>query len=57
MNQWGERFRISIFGESHGAGIGIVIDGIPSRTKLDLVSDETPCPREKYAVYTAAGGR
>lgn len=36
MNQWGERFRVSIFGESHGAGIGIVIDGIPSGTKLDL---------------------
>lgn len=36
MNQWGERFRVSIFGESHGEGIGIVIDGIPSGTKLDL---------------------
>ena len=36
MNVWGEKFKISIFGESHGEGIGVVIDGIPSGTELDL---------------------
>lgn len=36
MNIWGEKFRISIFGESHGEGIGVVIDGIPSGTALDM---------------------
>ncbi len=36
MNVWGEKFKISIFGESHGEGIGIVIDGIPSGTILDM---------------------
>ena len=36
MNIWGERYKISIFGESHGEAIGIVIDGIPSGTPLDL---------------------
>ncbi len=36
MNCWGERFRVTIFGESHGAGIGVVIDGIPAGTTLDL---------------------
>lgn len=36
MNIWGEKFRISIFGESHGEGIGVVIDGIPSGFELDL---------------------
>lgn len=35
MNIWGENFRISIFGESHGEGIGVVIDGIPSGFLLD----------------------
>ena len=29
MNTFGQIFRLSIFGESHGNGIGIVIDGIP----------------------------
>lgn len=30
MNRFGNRFRVSIFGESHGAGLGIVVDGVPS---------------------------
>lgn len=30
MNIWGDKFKVSIFGESHGSGIGAVIDGIPS---------------------------
>ncbi len=36
MNLWGENFKISIFGESHGEGIGVVIDGIPAGTALNL---------------------
>ncbi|MBO5364727.1 MAG: chorismate synthase [Clostridia bacterium] len=36
MNCWGEQFRVTIFGESHGAGIGVVIDGIPAGVPLDL---------------------
>lgn len=36
MNIWGENLKISIFGESHGEGIGVVIDGIPSGTCLDM---------------------
>ena len=36
MNTWGRKIGLSIFGESHGNGIGIVIDGIPSGTALDL---------------------
>ncbi len=36
MNVWGENLKLSIFGESHGKGIGIVIDGLPSGTELDL---------------------
>ena len=33
--QFGEHFRLSIFGESHGPAIGIVIDGIPAGTPID----------------------
>ncbi len=32
---WGKNFKISIFGESHGNGIGVVIDGIPSGVAVD----------------------
>ena len=32
---FGEHFRLTIFGESHGPGIGIVIDGIPAGTPID----------------------
>lgn len=30
MNSFGIKFRISIFGESHGIGVGVVIDGCPA---------------------------
>lgn len=33
---WGSNIKISIFGESHGVGIGVVIDGLPAGEKLDL---------------------
>lgn len=42
MNSFGRLFRISIFGESHGSAIGIVIDGCPpgiSLTADDFTND------------------
>lgn len=33
---WGRRLKISIFGESHGPGVGVVLDGLPSGLALDL---------------------
>ena len=33
---WGNKLKISIFGESHGNAIGINIDGLPSGLELDL---------------------
>lgn len=35
-NSFGEIFRITTFGESHGKAIGLVIDGCPSGLVLDL---------------------
>jgi chorismate synthase len=36
MNTFGKLFRISIFGESHGTGVGITIDGCPAGLPLCL---------------------
>lgn len=36
MSSWGSKIKISIFGESHGKGIGVVIDGLPAGEKLDM---------------------
>jgi chorismate synthase len=41
-NSFGTLFRISSWGESHGGGIGVVIDGCPPR--LDLSEEDIqPC--------------
>ena len=29
-SSFGEVFRVTTFGESHGAGLGVVIDGVPA---------------------------
>lgn len=32
---WGNNLRISIFGESHGPAVGVVIDGLPAGEEID----------------------
>lgn len=42
MNTFGNIFRVSIFGESHGAAVGVLIDGCPPGLKItadDLMAD------------------
>ena len=34
MNTFGRKFRVEIFGESHGAAIGCVLDGVPAGIEL-----------------------
>ena len=41
MNSFGRLFRISIFGESHGESVGIVIDGCPAWLSL-VIEDFLP---------------
>ncbi len=33
---WGNKLKVSIFGESHGVGIGIIIDGLPSGFEINM---------------------
>ncbi len=36
MNTWGNKIKVTIFGESHSEGIGVVLDGIPAGYVLDM---------------------
>ena len=33
---WGENIQISLFGESHGTALGVVIEGLPPGFEIDL---------------------
>ncbi len=33
---WGNKIKVSIFGESHGKSIGVVLDGVPSGVLIDF---------------------
>ncbi|HOU47015.1 MAG TPA: chorismate synthase, partial [Chitinophagales bacterium] len=34
-NSFGDIFRITTFGESHGVALGVIIDGCPAGLKID----------------------
>ena len=36
MNTYGTCLKVTIFGESHGPGIGAVVDGLPAGEEIDL---------------------
>ena len=44
-NSFGNIFRITTFGESHGKSIGVVIDGCPS--KIEITEDDIDFELEK----------
>ena len=46
-NSYGDIFRITTFGESHGKGMGVVIDGCPSRIPIDLPKIQAELDRRK----------
>lgn len=41
----GERIKLTIFGESHGPSIGVVMDGLPAGVELDLAAIEKEMKR------------
>ena len=46
-NTFGNIFRLTTFGESHGAGIGGVVDGFPAGIELDLEFVQSELDRRK----------
>ena len=47
MNTFGRKFRVSIFGESHGELIGVVMDGVPAGLELSEQDFEQDILRRK----------
>lgn len=46
-NTFGEIFRLTTFGESHGKGIGLIIDGCPAGIKIDELFIQSELDRRK----------
>ncbi|MCP4454352.1 MAG: chorismate synthase, partial [Planctomycetes bacterium] len=46
-SSFGKLFRISTFGESHGGGVGVIVDGCPPRLKLDLEAIQADLDRRR----------
>ena len=47
MNTFGRKFRVSIFGESHGEAIGVVLDGVPAGLELTEADFEKDIDRRR----------
>ena len=47
MNTFGHNFRLSLFGESHGKAVGVVIDGIPAGIALSEADFEADLARRR----------
>lgn len=47
MNSFGTHFRVSIFGESHGPSVGVVIDNCPAGVPITPADFETDIERRK----------
>ena len=45
MNTWGNRIRLTLFGASHGAGVGCVLDGLRPGLRLDLAAVDAELSR------------
>ncbi|OUQ48439.1 chorismate synthase, partial [Alistipes sp. An116] len=47
MNQYGVNFRLAIWGESHGAQVGISMDGVPAGLSLSEADFEADLARRR----------
>ena len=54
-NTFGKLFKITTFGESHGVGLGVVIDGTPSNIKIDEEKIQKALDRRRPGQSTKNG--
>jgi chorismate synthase len=47
MNTFGQKFRFTTFGESHGVALGCIVDGVPAGLKIDLDFIQSEMDRRK----------
>lgn len=47
MNTYGRKFRVTIFGESHGEAVGAVLDGVPAGLELSEADFEADIARRR----------
>lgn len=55
-NSFGEAFRVTTFGESHGEALGVVIDGMPAGISIDIEKLNAELKRRapgQHAVHTS----
>jgi chorismate synthase len=50
MNSFGRVFRVNIFGESHGEGVGLIIDGVPAGMLLSVEDFTEDIERRKGGI-------
>ena len=48
MNTYGDKFRVTTYGESHGPAVGAVIDGCPAGVAIDLEAIDRQLARRRY---------
>jgi len=46
-SSFGHLFRVSTFGESHGKGVGVIVDGCPPRLALESATIQADLDRRK----------
>jgi chorismate synthase len=56
-NSFGDIFKITTFGESHGKAIGVVIDGCPAGLDIDLNQIQHDLDNRKPGTYKGASAR
>ena len=46
-SEFGRTLRVGVFGQSHGAAIGVTIDGLPAGERIDLAELQAFLDRRK----------